>query len=195
MAHARRRAANRDAHVLNRILMLYNLRKHLCFVSIRRFEPAFLNEITVIETSTFVQLCRSHQSLSANHFKSTIMNIDAGECCLVCTNPLEWTGIGPCGHNEICSRCVARMRFVLKDKNCVLCKQECPSVFFTRYAGDYTSRLDFSLDLKVDLGTYYKEFYILALTGLLSCTLTFAYLSIAQRLSMPSMHTMVYAYR
>jgi hypothetical protein len=81
----------------------------------------------------------------------SIMNIDAGECCLVCTNPLDWTGIGPCGHNEICSRCVARMRFVLKDKNCAICKQECPSVFFTRYAGDYTSRLDFSVDLKVDL--------------------------------------------
>ncbi len=66
--------------------------------------------------------------------------IDVADCCLVCADPLEWTGLGPCGHKEICSRCVARMRFVLKDNNCVLCKQDCPTVFFTRFMGDYTAR-------------------------------------------------------
>ena len=49
--------------------------------------------------------------------------------------------MGPCGHRGTCSRCVARLRFVLKDKRCVLCQQDTASVFFTRHMGDYTSRL------------------------------------------------------
>lgn len=78
--------------------------------------------------------------------------IDVSDCCLVCADPLEWTGVGVCGHKEICSRCVARMRFVLKDNNCVLCKQDSPAVFFTRFMGDYTARVpaeDYPAKLKV----------------------------------------------
>lgn len=63
------------------------------------------------------------------------------DCCLVCADPLEWTAFGPCGHKEVCSRCVARMRFVLKDNGCVLCRQESKEVFFTKFMGDYTARL------------------------------------------------------
>ena len=74
--------------------------------------------------------------------------MSTADCCLVCADHLEWTGIGACGHKDLCSRCVARMRFVLKDKNCVLCKQENPAIFFTRFAGDYTVRPDFA-DLQV----------------------------------------------
>lgn len=58
------------------------------------------------------------------------MSVD--ECCAVCAEPLEWTAIGTCGHKETCSKCVARWRFVLKDKTCMMCKQEQPSVYMTR---------------------------------------------------------------
>ena len=74
---------------------------------------------------------------------------DTSDCCLVCAEPLDFTGIGNCGHTEICSRCVIRMRFVMKDKNCVLCKQESPAVFITRFMGDYTARPDLGPSLKV----------------------------------------------
>ncbi|KAG1663966.1 hypothetical protein FOA52_001092 [Chlamydomonas sp. UWO 241] len=67
--------------------------------------------------------------------------IDVSDCCLVCADPLEWAGVGICGHKEICSRCVARMRFILKDNACVLCKTESPSMFVTRFMGDYTARV------------------------------------------------------
>lgn len=63
------------------------------------------------------------------------------DVCLVCADPLDFTAFGVCGHNEVCSRCVARMRIVLKDKGCVFCRQECGQVFFTRFMGDYTARL------------------------------------------------------
>eukprot|EP00249_Psilotum_nudum_P023768 c28978_g1_i1 orf=796-3444(-) len=60
------------------------------------------------------------------------------ECCAVCAEPLEWVGYGQCGHREVCSTCVVRLRFVLNDKRCCICKQECPVVFVTKALGDYT---------------------------------------------------------
>ena len=41
----------------------------------------------------------------------------------------------------VASLCVARMRFVIKDNCCVLCKTELPTIYFTRFNGDYTTRL------------------------------------------------------
>ena len=63
------------------------------------------------------------------------------DVCLICAEPLEWVGYGPCGHKEVCSVCVVRMRFVMKDNNCCICKQEMPAVFVTRHMGDYTETL------------------------------------------------------
>lgn len=73
------------------------------------------------------------------------------DICVVCADPLDWTGFGPCGHKEVCSRCVARLRFVLEDQRCVLCQQKNQVVYFTRFMGDYTARLmpDQFDDLKV----------------------------------------------
>ncbi|MCO5547374.1 hypothetical protein L7F22_000823 [Adiantum nelumboides] len=60
------------------------------------------------------------------------------ECCVVCAEPLEWVGYGVCGHRDVCSRCIARLRFVLNDRHCCICKQECSSVFVTKALGNYT---------------------------------------------------------
>lgn len=60
------------------------------------------------------------------------------ECCAVCAEPLEWLAYGPCGHRDVCSTCTARMRFILDDKVCCICKQECPTVVVTKALGDYT---------------------------------------------------------
>lgn len=63
------------------------------------------------------------------------------ECCAVCAEVLEWTGYGRCGHLQTCSKCVARLRFVLHDKRCAICQQESDVVFFTRYNGNFTNKL------------------------------------------------------
>lgn len=63
------------------------------------------------------------------------------DCCAVCAEPLGWTAFGECGHIETCSKCVSRLRFVLDDKRCAICQQECKTVFFARYAGKFTARL------------------------------------------------------
>jgi hypothetical protein len=52
--------------------------------------------------------------------------------CVVCTEALEWVAYGSCGHREVCSTCVARLRFVMDDKKCCICKTVCPFVFVTK---------------------------------------------------------------
>ena len=71
--------------------------------------------------------------------------------CIVCAEPLLFTAYGQCGHKETCSKCVSRLRSVLKDLRCVYCQQQLPSVYVTRYAGDYTQQVGPSAfdDLKV----------------------------------------------
>ncbi|XP_062231081.1 uncharacterized protein LOC133928662 isoform X2 [Phragmites australis] len=68
------------------------------------------------------------------------------DSCAVCADALEWVAYGPCGHREVCSTCVVRLRFVMGDKHCCICKTHCPSVFVTRAMGDYTRVVaDFSV--------------------------------------------------
>ncbi|KAG9459919.1 hypothetical protein H6P81_004427 [Aristolochia fimbriata] len=68
------------------------------------------------------------------------------DCCAVCAEPLEWVAYGPCGHREVCSTCVVRLRFVLDDRRCCLCKTESAVVFVTKALGDYTATIsDFSV--------------------------------------------------
>ncbi|CAM0957251.1 unnamed protein product [Alopecurus aequalis] len=67
------------------------------------------------------------------------------DSCAVCAEALEWVAYGPCGHREVCSTCVVRIRFVLEDPLCCICKTDCPSIFVTKAMGDYTRVIsDFS---------------------------------------------------
>ncbi|XP_062179340.1 E3 ubiquitin-protein ligase hel2-like [Phragmites australis] len=68
------------------------------------------------------------------------------DSCAVCADALEWVAYGPCGHREVCSTCVVRLRFVMDDKRCCICKTHCASVFVTKAMGDYTRVVaDFSV--------------------------------------------------
>lgn len=67
------------------------------------------------------------------------------DCCAVCAEPLEWVAYGPCLHREVCSTCVARLRFICDDRRCCICKTECNLIFVTKALGDYTRVInDFS---------------------------------------------------
>ncbi|KAL1216223.1 hypothetical protein V5N11_018674 [Cardamine amara subsp. amara] len=67
------------------------------------------------------------------------------DSCAVCAENLEWVAYGSCGHREVCSTCVVRLRFVLGDPRCCICKTESPIVFVTKALGDYTRTInDFS---------------------------------------------------
>nr|XP_011462081.1 PREDICTED: LOW QUALITY PROTEIN: E3 ubiquitin-protein ligase hel2-like [Fragaria vesca subsp. vesca] len=60
------------------------------------------------------------------------------DSCAVCADTLEWVAYGVCGHKEVCSTCVARLRFICEDRYCCICKTESDFVFVTRAVGDYT---------------------------------------------------------
>ena len=60
------------------------------------------------------------------------------DSCAVCADPLEWVAYGACGHKDVCSTCVARLRFLCDDRRCCICKTESDVVFVTKAMGDYT---------------------------------------------------------
>nr|DAD38409.1 TPA_asm: hypothetical protein HUJ06_009050 [Nelumbo nucifera] len=60
------------------------------------------------------------------------------DSCAVCAEHLEWVAYGPCGHREVCSTCVARLRFICDDNRCCICKTESKVVFVTKALEDYT---------------------------------------------------------
>ncbi|XP_059659253.1 E3 ubiquitin-protein ligase hel2-like [Cornus florida] len=68
------------------------------------------------------------------------------DSCAVCAESLEWVAYGGCGHREVCSTCVARLRFICDDRRCCICKTDCNIVFITKALGDYTRMInDFSV--------------------------------------------------
>ncbi|XP_016539193.2 E3 ubiquitin-protein ligase hel2 [Capsicum annuum] len=68
------------------------------------------------------------------------------DSCAVCAETLEWVSYGACGHKDVCSTCVARLRFICDDRRCCICKTEANVVFVTKALGDYTRMIsDFSV--------------------------------------------------
>ncbi|XP_021832514.1 E3 ubiquitin-protein ligase ZNF598 [Prunus avium] len=68
------------------------------------------------------------------------------DSCAVCADTLEWVAYGACGHREVCSTCVVRLRFICQDRRCCICKTESDVVFVTKALGDYTRMIsDFSV--------------------------------------------------
>ncbi|KAE8901631.1 hypothetical protein PF005_g4770 [Phytophthora fragariae] len=48
---------------------------------------------------------------------------DEPEFCLLCADPIRFFAVGECNHQGICSRCSMRMRLIMDDRNCPMCKQ------------------------------------------------------------------------
>ncbi|KAJ0691620.1 putative transcription factor interactor and regulator LIM family [Helianthus annuus] len=68
------------------------------------------------------------------------------DTCAVCADSLEWVAYGSCGHKDVCSTCVARLRFICSDRRCCICKSESSIIFVTKALGDYTKTIsDFSV--------------------------------------------------
>ena len=55
------------------------------------------------------------------------------DSCAVCVEALECVAYGACGtHKEVCSTCVARLRFICEDCHCCICKFESDVIFVTK---------------------------------------------------------------
>ncbi|PAN14951.1 hypothetical protein PAHAL_2G454500 [Panicum hallii] len=57
---------------------------------------------------------------------------DCENCCVVCTEPLEWVAVGRCGHRVVCRKCMVRIRFFYRNKHCCICKTHCSKVIVTK---------------------------------------------------------------
>ncbi|CAI5725011.1 unnamed protein product [Peronospora farinosa] len=45
------------------------------------------------------------------------------EFCLLCADSIKFNVVGVCNHHGICSKCSMRMRLIMDDRNCPMCKQ------------------------------------------------------------------------
>ena len=46
----------------------------------------------------------------------------SGDTCLLCCNKLTRVAVGKCNHSHICMLCALRLRWIMKDILCPICK-------------------------------------------------------------------------
>lgn len=54
------------------------------------------------------------------------------ELCLLCADPIKFYAVGECNHTGMCSKCFMRMRLILNDKACPMCKTVLDRVIVSR---------------------------------------------------------------
>ncbi|TYZ61700.1 hypothetical protein PybrP1_005712 [[Pythium] brassicae (nom. inval.)] len=54
------------------------------------------------------------------------------ELCLLCADPIKFYAVGECNHTGMCSKCFMRMRLILHDKACPMCKTALDRVVVSR---------------------------------------------------------------
>ena len=42
--------------------------------------------------------------------------------CILCFNDMKYFGLGKCNHKNVCHTCILRLRFIMKDFKCPICK-------------------------------------------------------------------------
>ena len=47
-----------------------------------------------------------------------------GDFCLLCDNHLKFFAMGPCGHKNVCHTCSLRLRLILEDEECPVCRAD-----------------------------------------------------------------------
>jgi hypothetical protein len=52
--------------------------------------------------------------------------------CWVCCKDLGFHAVGICGHNDMCLYCACRLRILLKDNKCPICKTNLPKILITK---------------------------------------------------------------
>ncbi|KAL3666142.1 hypothetical protein V7S43_008931 [Phytophthora oleae] len=70
---------------------------------------------------------------------STPEEDDEPEICLLCADPIKFYAVGECNHHGICSKCSMRMRLIMDDRNCPMCKQPLERVVVSSSPRPYES--------------------------------------------------------
>lgn len=53
---------------------------------------------------------------------SSDVDLTDREKCILCYNPIKYFLMGKCEHKNVCSQCSLRMRLILGEKACSICK-------------------------------------------------------------------------
>ncbi|CAO2201779.1 unnamed protein product [Urochloa humidicola] len=79
-------------------------------------------------------MAQAQPETQESHDVVITIDVDADEpkCCCVCTEPLEWVAVGPCGHRDVCAGCATRIHFFAGDWRCCICRTPCPTVLVTK---------------------------------------------------------------
>jgi len=58
--------------------------------------------------------------------ESNVSDIDLTdlEHCILCFNEIQFYAMGTCDHKNVCHKCSLRIRLVMNDKHCSICKTE-----------------------------------------------------------------------
>jgi Zinc finger, C3HC4 type (RING finger) len=56
---------------------------------------------------------------------ATDVDLSDKEHCILCFNDMKYFALGKCNHKNVCHTCILRLRCIIKDKKCPICKTEC----------------------------------------------------------------------
>ena len=45
---------------------------------------------------------------------------------------MKYFALGKCNHKNVCHTCILRLRFIMKDKKCPICKTECDELLIAK---------------------------------------------------------------
>jgi len=57
---------------------------------------------------------------------------------LLCAEPITFAGVMPCNHGPLCWLCLCRMRELMHDPHCPICKQDHERAVVTKVKADGT---------------------------------------------------------
>jgi len=72
------------------------------------------------------------------------------EHCILCFNEIEFFALGSCGHSLVCAKCALRIRLLMDDQKCALCKTELEEVVITSDRGLTWANFDKNLRNECD---------------------------------------------
>jgi ribosomal protein S26 len=62
---------------------------------------------------------------------SADLNLDDLENCVLCYNQMRTYILGRCNHMNVCINCALRVRILMEDSKCQICRTDLPEVFVT----------------------------------------------------------------
>jgi hypothetical protein len=63
---------------------------------------------------------------------SADLDLDDLENCVLCYNPMRFYILGPCNHKNVCINCALRVRILMEDSKCQICRADNLEVYVTQ---------------------------------------------------------------